>query len=289
MAEHAVVIAGGGPTGLMLAAELALAQVDVVIVERRADSGSRPRPGRRSARAHHRGARSARRRRPVSRAGQGDADPGIRPNPAGHQRLPGPPQLRARAAADSDRAPAGCLGRRARRADHARARGDRVHPGRHRRRRRAVRRHVDPGGLPGRVRRRPQCDPEGGRHRVRRVGSIDELAHGRGRDGREAGVRTAPWRWDRPGRGRRPDYGRPDRTPGRAHQRAHSAGCPRRTHRHRRDGLRRAQPELDFPFYRQHPAGGVVSPGAHPAGGRRRPRASPRSVVKVSTPASRMR
>ena len=36
MAESAVVIAGGGPTGLMLAAELALAQVDVVIVERRA-------------------------------------------------------------------------------------------------------------------------------------------------------------------------------------------------------------------------------------------------------------
>jgi len=35
-AEHAVVIAGGGPTGLMLAAELALAGVDVVIVERRA-------------------------------------------------------------------------------------------------------------------------------------------------------------------------------------------------------------------------------------------------------------
>ncbi len=34
MAEHAVVIAGGGPTGMMLAAELALANVDVVIVER---------------------------------------------------------------------------------------------------------------------------------------------------------------------------------------------------------------------------------------------------------------
>jgi 2-polyprenyl-6-methoxyphenol hydroxylase-like FAD-dependent oxidoreductase len=32
---HAVVIAGGGPTGLMLAGELALAGVDVVIVERR--------------------------------------------------------------------------------------------------------------------------------------------------------------------------------------------------------------------------------------------------------------
>jgi 3-(3-hydroxy-phenyl)propionate hydroxylase len=36
MHEHAVVIAGGGPTGLMLAGELALAGVDVAIVERRA-------------------------------------------------------------------------------------------------------------------------------------------------------------------------------------------------------------------------------------------------------------
>jgi 2-polyprenyl-6-methoxyphenol hydroxylase-like FAD-dependent oxidoreductase len=36
MTEQAVVIAGGGPTGLMLAGELALAGVDVAIVERRA-------------------------------------------------------------------------------------------------------------------------------------------------------------------------------------------------------------------------------------------------------------
>ena len=35
MTEHAVVIAGGGPTGLMLAGELALAGVDAVVVERR--------------------------------------------------------------------------------------------------------------------------------------------------------------------------------------------------------------------------------------------------------------
>jgi 3-(3-hydroxy-phenyl)propionate hydroxylase len=33
--QHAVVIAGGGPTGLMLAGELSLAGVDVAIVERR--------------------------------------------------------------------------------------------------------------------------------------------------------------------------------------------------------------------------------------------------------------
>lgn len=37
--EHAVVIAGGGPTGMMLAAELTLAGVDAVIVERRATQG----------------------------------------------------------------------------------------------------------------------------------------------------------------------------------------------------------------------------------------------------------
>ncbi|OJT24664.1 hypothetical protein BO221_14535 [Archangium sp. Cb G35] len=35
MTQHAVVIVGGGPTGMMLAAELALAKVDVAIVERR--------------------------------------------------------------------------------------------------------------------------------------------------------------------------------------------------------------------------------------------------------------
>jgi len=36
MTNHAVVIVGGGPTGLMLAGELALAAVDVAVVERRA-------------------------------------------------------------------------------------------------------------------------------------------------------------------------------------------------------------------------------------------------------------
>jgi 3-(3-hydroxy-phenyl)propionate hydroxylase len=35
MTEHAVAIASGGPTGLMLAGELALAGVDVAIFERR--------------------------------------------------------------------------------------------------------------------------------------------------------------------------------------------------------------------------------------------------------------
>ena len=46
MTGHAVVIAGGGPTGLMLAGELALAGTDVAIVERRTSqvlAGSRAR------------------------------------------------------------------------------------------------------------------------------------------------------------------------------------------------------------------------------------------------------
>jgi 3-(3-hydroxy-phenyl)propionate hydroxylase len=38
MTNHAVVIAGGGPTGMTLAAELALARVDVAIVERRSSA-----------------------------------------------------------------------------------------------------------------------------------------------------------------------------------------------------------------------------------------------------------
>src|SRR6201997_5504309 len=39
LSGHRVVIVGGGPTGLMLAGELALAGVDVAIVERRENQG----------------------------------------------------------------------------------------------------------------------------------------------------------------------------------------------------------------------------------------------------------
>jgi 2-polyprenyl-6-methoxyphenol hydroxylase-like FAD-dependent oxidoreductase len=51
MTEHAVLIAGGGPTGLMLAGELALAGVDVAIVERRP---SQDLPGSRAGGLHAR-------------------------------------------------------------------------------------------------------------------------------------------------------------------------------------------------------------------------------------------
>ncbi|MHB1223718.1 MAG: FAD-dependent monooxygenase [Gemmatimonadaceae bacterium] len=51
MTEHAVVIAGAGPTGLMLAGELGLARVDVVVVERR---GSQDLAGSRAGGLHSR-------------------------------------------------------------------------------------------------------------------------------------------------------------------------------------------------------------------------------------------
>ena len=51
MAEHEVVIVGGGPTGLMLAGELALAGVDVAIVEKRANQDL---PGSRAGGLHSR-------------------------------------------------------------------------------------------------------------------------------------------------------------------------------------------------------------------------------------------
>jgi 2-polyprenyl-6-methoxyphenol hydroxylase-like FAD-dependent oxidoreductase len=49
--KHAVVIAGGGPTGLMLAGELALARVDVAVVERRTNQDL---PGSRAGGLHAR-------------------------------------------------------------------------------------------------------------------------------------------------------------------------------------------------------------------------------------------
>src|ERR687891_2236481 len=51
MTEHAVVIAGGGPTGLMLAGELALAGVEVAVVERRPNQDL---PGSRAGGLHSR-------------------------------------------------------------------------------------------------------------------------------------------------------------------------------------------------------------------------------------------
>ena len=99
----------------------------------------------RSAVAHDRGPRPARDRRSVPRGGTGGPGRGVRRRPPGHQRLSHPASLRARAVAEAHRAHPRRLGRRAEGADPLRHRGDRLRAGRHRRRRRAVRRPVAAG------------------------------------------------------------------------------------------------------------------------------------------------
>ena len=146
--------------------------------------------------------------------------------------------------------------------------------GRHRRRCRAVRRHVAPSRVPRRLRRRAQPDPQGGRDRLPRVGPDDEPPDRRGRDGRGAGGRHAPRGWwhrsRQPRGGRRAVPGRAAREARRTHQRAHPAGPQRGAHRRLRDGLRGAQPDLDLPVHRHDPAGGVLPRGTRAARRRRR-------------------
>src|SRR5215213_2104540 len=149
---------------------------------------------RRSALTHHRSPRSAWNRRSVPIAGAGGSGRRVRLDPLGHRRLSHPAQLRARAVAEPHRAHTGRLGRRAGGADLSRTRGDGFRAGRHRHRRRRLRRPVAAGGIPRRVRRRTQSDPEGSRHRVPRVGSDDQPPDRRGRAGRGAGMGPTPRR-----------------------------------------------------------------------------------------------
>ena len=94
MTEHAVVIAGGGPTGLMLAAELALAGVDVAIVERRAGQDL---PGSRAGGLHSRTIEVLDQRGVADRflsEGQVAQVAAFASDPSGHQRLSHPASLR---------------------------------------------------------------------------------------------------------------------------------------------------------------------------------------------------
>ena len=198
MTEHAVVIAGGGPTGLMLAGELALAGVDVAIVERRA---SQELIGSRAGGLHSRTIEVLDQRgiadrflsqgQIASRSCTSTIPLDISDFPTRHNYVLGLWQNHIeRILAE--------LGRRAGGADLSRTRGDGFRAGRHRRRRRAVRRptlraEYLVGCDGGRSR-----DPQGSRHRVPRVGSDDELADRRGGDGRGAGMGLPPRRRSAP-------------------------------------------------------------------------------------------
>ena len=267
MTEHAVVIAGGGPTGLMLAGELALAGIDVVIVERRASQDLDGIARRRSSLPHHRGARSAWHRGTVPRGGAGHADPGLRPDPVGHQRLPHPPQLRACALAEPLRAHPGRLGRRARGADPSWPRG-----GRASRRTTPASTSSCPTARSLRAEYLVGCD--GGRSLIRKAAGIDfpgwdpstswmiaevEME-------RAAGVRPAPRGWRH--RSRRSEDRR-GAVRGRAEGTSTSttpASPPCSDLREAlvaavRDRLRGAQPDLDLPVHRHDAPGRLVSPG----------------------------
>ena len=169
MTEHAVVIAGGGPTGLMLAAELALAGIDVVIVERRANQDL---DGSRAGGLHARTIEVLDQRGIAERflaAGAGGADPELRRTPLDISDFPTRHNYGlALWQSHTERILAGWVGElgvplvREREVTGFAQDDDR-------RRRRAVRRTVPAGGLPRRVRRRAQRGPQGGRHRVPRV------------------------------------------------------------------------------------------------------------------------
>ena len=287
---HSVIIAGGGPTGMMLAGELALAGVDVAIVERRAD---RELLGSRAGGLHARTIEVLDQRGIAERflaegqitqtAGFAGVKLDISDFPTRHpyglalwqkhierilagwvDELP-VTVYRGREVTGFTQDDAGV--------DVELAGGD-----------------VAAGGVPRRVRRRPQRGPQGRRHRVPRLGSHDEQPDRRGRDGRAAGARHPPRRRRHPrhrpggvrdprrrghlrGLGARPGHG--DRGRARRHGRAHPARAQRGAHRRLRDRLRDPQPHLHLPVHRYDPAGRRLSRGPGAAGRRRRARARP--------------
>ena len=158
-------------------------------------------------------------RRPVPCRGE-DRRPCARRQRHGPQRLPHPASLHAGAGAGPHRADPARLGRGAGGADPSRGRGDRLRSGRRRRGRAPCRWRADPDGLPGRGRRRAQCHPQGGRHRVRRVGCDSEPPDRRGRGDRGDADRYPARRDGRPraerlgGRADRAGWSRPSNSSG---------------------------------------------------------------------------
>ncbi len=292
MTDHAVVIAGGGPTGLMLAGELALAGIDVVIVERRT---SQDVDGSRAGGLHSRTIEVLDQRGIAERfLSAGQVHPAVgfaqvaldisdfptrhnyvlalwqshfEPILAGWVGELGVPILRGREVvgfAQDD------TGVDVELSDDP-----------------ALRAEYLVGCDGGRSR-----DPQGGRHRLRRVGSLDQLDDRRGRDGRGAGDRRPPRGWRhrprQPHGRRRSVRGRAEGTAGRTRRRPHLAGPPRGARRRLRDGLRSAQPDLDLPVHRHVAPGGRPTARAGCCWPATPPTCIPRRAARASTPACRM-
>ncbi len=148
-------------------------------------------------------------------------------------------------------------------ADLSRTRGDRLRAGRHRRRRRAVRRPVAAGAVPRRVRRRAQPDPQGSRHRFPRVGSDDQRPDRRGRAGRGAGMGHPPRRPRHP-RARQGGVRDPRRRGGLRGQRAGASHGHRRACR-----VRRPSRPCAISARRSSPSTGPTTAFTVPPGSRR--------------------
>ncbi len=180
---HAVVIAGGGLTGLMLAAELALARCRRRHCRAAPGSGARRHARRRIARAHHRDPRSARGRGPLPARRTNRPARGFRLDQARHQRLSPRGTIMGSRCGRATSSVSSLTGSTELAVPIYREhRGDRFRAGRDRRRHRAVRRPVAAGKLSRRLRRRPQPGAQGRRHQLRRLRSHPQQPHGRGRD-----------------------------------------------------------------------------------------------------------
>ena len=280
MTEHAVVIAGGGPTGLMLAGELALAGIDVVIVERRA---SQELDGSRAGGLHSRTIEVLDQRGIAERflsAGQAHPVAGVRRDPAWTSATSPPATTtcsRSGRATSSPSWPAGSTSSGFRSFVAARWWASR----------RTTPASMSSCPTTRRSEREYLVGCDGGRSLIRKAAGIDFP----GLDPSTSWMIAEVEMDEEPEIGLRPEgggIGPVDRAEGggpygvvlkeragRTHRRAHPAGPPRGARRRLRDGLRGAQPDLDLPVHRHDAAGGVLPRGPGAARRRRRPRASP--------------
>ena len=274
-----VVIVGSGPAGLMLGAELALAGVDVAIVERRSTPEL---VGSRAGGFHARTLEILDQRgiadrflaegKTVQAAGFGSTMLDLSDVPSRYPHVLGlwqnhierillgwveeldvPIQRGVEVtgfAQDDD--------------------GVDVHAGRGR---------AAPDAVPGRGRWRAQRDPPGGRHRVRRTGCDPEPPDRRGRGDRGDAGRTSPRRHRHPraarAGGRADGPGDRDRARARARHRADPGRSQRGADDRLRHRLRDPQPDLDLAVHRRHPAGRRLPRPTGAARRRRRAHPSP--------------